>query len=174
MHTCSPQTREVFKFDRLFFKRILEIFNGFHCLLNHPVKDDRFCSRVGIVGRLAHVDVRVRMNFIVTFAARQNFVSPVRDDFVNVHIDPGPMAAPNIDGELIGEFSCDDLITGLSFMSFESLDFFIGKRRGLFYFSNRSNHVRKFVESMIRHIIVLSASDSLNTVVGFFRNRKFA
>ena len=118
------------------------------------------------------------MNFIVTFAARQNFVSSVRDDFVNVHIDPGPVAAPNIDGELIGEFSCDDLVTGLSdcigFMSFESLDFFIGKRRGFFYFSNRSNHVRKFVESMIRHIIVLSASDSLNTIVGFFRNRKFA
>lgn len=49
--------------------------------------------RDGVIGRLRHIDVSIRMHLVAAFVAGENFVCEVSDHFIDVHINARVSAA---------------------------------------------------------------------------------
>ena len=74
------------------------------------------CSGKRVVGRLGEVNVIVRMNGIFTaHDAAREFNSPVRNDFIGVHISLGAASRlPNAEGKVFVKLSLYHFVSRLN------------------------------------------------------------
>ena len=114
------------------------------------------------------------MHLVVSSFTRQDFVSAVSNDFIDVHVHTGTLRAPNVDREVSGKFTCNQFVGRFAysfcFDMIQSTDFAVGDGAGLFNLCHCADHFRKFVVSMVSDLVVARATNCLNTVVGFIRN----
>ena len=91
----------------------------------------------GIVGRLAHIDVVIGVEQFFSC----DFVAPIGDYFVGVHIGLGTRTGlPHHQGEVVVELPCHHFVTGLA----DGIQFFVGH---FFGFQRVVGHGRRFFQN---------------------------
>ena len=121
---------------------------GLQCLVQmlqrrQQLVDDLFRAgnvhgrRIGVVGRLAHIDVVVGVNRLLrSHLAAEHFDCPVGDDFVGVHVRLGAGAGlPDDEREMLVEFAVDHFLGGsddrVADGRIKALQFHVGAGGGL-------------------------------------------
>ena len=134
--------------------------------------------RESVIRRLRHIGMIVRRDDVIAaLRLTEDFERAVRQDFVHVHVDRCARAALNrIDGELVDEFSVDDLLRRLDERVADALiqpsRLHVRLRCCLLHLGERLNEVN--IEPTARDAEVLYSTQRLHAVTNLIRHLEFA
>jgi len=172
------QTHHASELFGLAGEAVFECGHAFQRAARLAVQNDILRRGVDVVGGLAHVDVRIGMDLLVSLVPREQFVGPVGDDLVEVHVDGSAAAAPDVDGKLPFHPAFKDVVAGAGngagLICAERADVPVRQRAGLLDFRQRANHGGIVVEGFVRHIEIREGTERLNAVIRPVRQRHFA
>ncbi len=135
---CTPHLQHLVEFARFTLKRCLKNFHAIGQFINGFNQTDINCGRIGIIGRLAEIDmiVGMQMRVIALFMPKQ-FQRTIGDNLVCIHVGGCARTALNdIDHELIVQCAITDFAAGthnrIQMLAAQQAELMIGQRCGFF------------------------------------------
>jgi hypothetical protein len=165
---------------RLGKERVLETAERLHVAAQAQDQRESKCRRVDVVGRLAEVDVVVRVDHgVVAFSPAEAFEREVRDDLVGVHVGRGAGAAlDEVGDELVAHLARDQLVARtddrVGDRRVEDAELAVGERRRFLDVAERLDEVRLGRHRDAGDVEVLGAAQRLDAVVGALRQHLLA
>ncbi|TLD45591.1 MAG: hypothetical protein FAZ92_02127 [Accumulibacter sp.] len=175
LQVCTPHLQHALELVGLAAECFLQPPQGVHVARQAQNQRQPERGRIDVVGRLAVIDVIIRIEILIlALAMPEALQRQIGDDLVGIHVGRGTgTALDEVGDELIAQFAGDQAVTGagngIGETRIEHAEVAVGQRCRLLDIAESLDEIRLGRHRDAGNVEVLLAAQRLHTVVGVVR-----